>query len=793
MTTQFASGRSSVLAPAVYITTGGLIQGANNTYYFWLQCRGRMGYNQPSTPFSVTIPNNSTVSIVIPGLSYIESEDWHEFLIYTSTTNDFNTARLVGTYAALQSNQITHTILGSNTPLSTDPKQIVLAQDYHLNFSSMVALATDLPAVPLHGMRRFITSLSRTYRYDATSTATANNDTVLTATTGRWLYSESSNLIENPTSLTTSINGCDQNINLADENPDLIFARYDVTGNVGTPIRYYLKSASNTTVAKGTRIVLSVRIDNKDVTDDFSGLLDIVVYGKVVTSNYSLDTTNMPSAGSVVSYDHFTRNILLEDDLLTDELLLLSVTPRFAATDIDTTITASVSLSLYPYFDSNISSYNEANIAIGDLIFSESDRRLVVPYGLGVLRVLEGSGCVNLYTFRNAAAEDLTIAVSNTANQTIRIARTGVATIDIPTISQPRRALFSTAGRYTSASTFSTPATLTAGQAVQYTLTIEKNGDYNTINPLYNDLAIRGLQNKAKLNTDKVQIIIKSNSVYKGFIVTIDPTLGSITGTISDWSTGTTLTDTVINTYTQGLFAPASTTHLAIGAGATIPAGQVSIAYSFFYDNSSVADISHAVIDGCITTNFLSYKDTYDRALFWADSTTTLDTLKALVYPQRTDEQIRKVIANSLSYTYKQSDTRTADNLYIVQPTDAQGRWVHEFFQVDQNQTFTKAQYVKRNVQTFSSTLTLDLSIGNQDVVLTANTIITFSNFQDGGCWLLFLEQGGIGNYTVNFTAVDWGLFGIPILSTTVGKFDIITIISRANKLYGLYSSGFIT
>jgi len=793
MTTQFASGRSSVLAPAVYITSGGLIQGGNNTYFFWLQCRARSGYNQPSTPFSIVIPNNSTVSIVIPGLSYTESEDWHEFLIYTSTTNDFTTARLVGTYAALQVNQVTHTTLGSNTPLSTDISQIILTQDYHLNFSSTIDVPANLPIIPVHGMRRFITSLSRTYRYSAIAIDTANADTVLIAATGRWLYSKSSNLVENPTSLTTSINGCNQDINLSDENPDLIFAVYDVTGNIGTPIRYYLKSASNTLIAKGTRITLSVRIDNKDMTDNFSGLLDVIIYGKVATSNYSLDTTNMLSAGSVVPYDHFTRNILLEDDLLADEFLLLSVTPRFSAIDVDTTITASVSLSIYPYFDSNVSSYSESNIAIGDLIFSESDNRLVVPYGLGVLRVLEGSGCINLYTFRNAVVEDLTVVVSNTVNQTVRIARTGVTTISSPTLTQPQRALFSTVGRYTTASSFSTPTTLTDGQAVQYTLTIEKNGDYNTVNPLYRDLAIRGLQNKAKLNTNKVQIIIKSGSIYKGFIITIDPTLGLITGTISDWSAGTILTETVINAYTQGLFAPVSITHLAIGAGATVPAGQVSIAYSFFYDNSSVSDISHATSEGCIATSFLPYKDTYNRALFWADSTSNIDTLKALVYPYRTNEQVRKVITNGLSYTYKQSDIRTADNLYVVQPIDNQGRWIHEFFQVDQNQTFTKAQYVKRNVQVFSSTLVLDLSIGNQDVVLTDNTIISFSNFQDGGCWLLFLQQGGTGNYTVNFTAVDWGLFGVPVLSTTVGKFDIITIISRASKLYGLYSSGFIT
>jgi hypothetical protein len=791
MTTQFAAGRSSLLAPAVYNTGAGGVMGGGNTYYFWLQARNRIGYSFASTPFSLVVPDNCSLGVVIPNLSYLDSEDWHEFLVYTSTTNDFTTSRLVGVYKALQSDQITRTTLGSDTPLSTDPKQLVFTLDNQINFSSTVANPAALPATPINGARRFVTSLSRLYRYDASSTATADGDTVLTATTGRWLYSPSTNLIENPTNLRTDINGCNQNINLADESLDLIYAVYDVSGNTGTPIRYYLKSASNTTVPKGTRITLSVRVDNVDRTDDFSGLLDITVEGKVSTSNYSLSTTNMPSAGSVVPYDHFARNILLEDDLPPDTYLLLTVTPRFAATDLDTSLTPSVGLSIYPYFDSNTSSYNESNLAVGDLIFADSNRRLVVPFGVGVLRVLEGSGCINLYTFRNAGVEDLTVVTSNTANQTVRIARTGVTTIGTATTTQPRRASFSTVSRYTKPSAFSTPTTLTAGQAVNYTINIEKNGSSNPINPLYADEALRGIDTQAQLNTDKVQIIINAGGVYKGFTVVIDPTQAVISGTISDWSSGTTLTLETLQARVEGLFRCASTAHTTSGTGGSIPAGAVSVAYSFFYDGTSVSDISHSTDDGCITTEFLQYKDTYNRALYYAEPTPTLTTLKALVYPARSNEQQRKVIANGLSYTYKQTDTRTADGLYVVTPDDLQGRWVHEYFQVDQSQIFTKPQYVLRNTVTPSSVLSVSLSNGNLDFVLTSNMSLTLTDVQDGGCWVLFFEQGGTGGYTVAFTNVDFGIIGTPFLSTAVGALDIVTVIARGSSLYGILGLGF--
>jgi len=145
MTTQFAAGRSKLLSPAVYNIGSGSVMGGNNNYFFWLQCRNRIGYNFPSLPFSLTVPNNCSLGVVIPAISYLVAEDWHEFLVYTSTTNNFATSRLVGVYKALQTDQITRTTLGSNTPLETDPKQLTFTLDQHINFSSTVATPAGLP------------------------------------------------------------------------------------------------------------------------------------------------------------------------------------------------------------------------------------------------------------------------------------------------------------------------------------------------------------------------------------------------------------------------------------------------------------------------------------------------------------------------------------------------------------------------------------------------------------------------------------------------------------------------
>lgn len=791
MTTQFAAGRPQLPALAVYNTGSGNVMGGNSSYYFWLQARNRTGFNNESASFSLTVPNNCTLGCVIPGISYLASEDWHEFLIYANTADNFSTARIVGSYKALAANQQTRTTLGSNTPLSSDPKQLVLSENYHLNFSSTVSNPSALPAVPLQGMRRFVTSLSRTYRYDADSTATTNGDTVLTATTGRWLYNGSSNLIENPVSLTTSTNGCDQNINLVSGNPDLLLATYDVSGNTGIPIRYYLKSASNTTITKGTRILLSIRVDDIDVTDDFNELFNIVVYGKVQTSNYALVTTNFLSAGSVVPYNHFTQNIILEDDLLADEYLLLSVQPEFSATDVDTNITPSVALSLYPYFAENTATYGDSNLTVGDLIFSESNKRLCIPYGLTDVKALSGSGCVNLYTWRLVDEDTVTGFTTNTSNQPIVITRTGEVLRSAVTGTRLKRAAVDTTVGYSTPCAFSSTVTIASGDVIAYNITIEKTGGFNTISDLCSDLLIRGLGGQALLSTNRVAIIVRVGSVYKQFIVTIDPTLTSISGIIADWSAGTTVTLPTIEAYDKNLFKPESATITGQTAGSSgIPAGSCAVAYSFYYNGSYVSGISHSELDGCIPTESLPASQIRLRSQYWADDTNTLATLKALVYPYRTNNQQRRCNATNLYYTYLASDTRTADDLYVVQPDDNQGRWVHELFQVDRNQRFN-AQYVKRNIKTFNSTLIFDLSLGNHDITLTGNTSVSFTNFEDGGCWILFVVQGGSGGYSVTWTGVDWGLFGAPVLSTTVGKFDIITLISRGAKLYGLKSPGF--
>ena len=76
------------------------------------------------------------------------------------------------------------------------------------------------------------------------------------------------------------------------------------------------------------------------------------------------------------------------------------------------------------------------------------------------------------------------------------------------------------------------------------------------------------------------------------------------------------------------------------------------------------------------------------------------------------------------------------------------------------------------------ATATIDLGNGNvQKVTLTTNCTVTLTGAVTGAyrALLLFVVQGGTGSYTVTWPgSVSWGNAGAPLLSTAVGKLDMV-------------------
>ena len=98
-------------------------------------------------------------------------------------------------------------------------------------------------------------------------------------------------------------------------------------------------------------------------------------------------------------------------------------------------------------------------------------------------------------------------------------------------------------------------------------------------------------------------------------------------------------------------------------------------------------------------------------------------------------------------------------------------------------------------VASVSNTLTANLNSGDVvRVTMTQNiTTINLSNAAEGVIYILELIQGGTGSYTVTWPAtIDFGNYGAPILSTTVGRKDLIYLYRSNGKFLASYGTGYI-
>ena len=88
------------------------------------------------------------------------------------------------------------------------------------------------------------------------------------------------------------------------------------------------------------------------------------------------------------------------------------------------------------------------------------------------------------------------------------------------------------------------------------------------------------------------------------------------------------------------------------------------------------------------------------------------------------------------------------------------------------------------------STQTIDWSLGAvASVTLTASCTFSWSNAVAGQSLTLILTQGGTGSYTVTWptspAAIKWPASNAPILTTAVGKADIISVFYDGTSFYG--------
>lgn len=99
---------------------------------------------------------------------------------------------------------------------------------------------------------------------------------------------------------------------------------------------------------------------------------------------------------------------------------------------------------------------------------------------------------------------------------------------------------------------------------------------------------------------------------------------------------------------------------------------------------------------------------------------------------------------------------------------------------------------VKQTIAASTTTTTVSWPNGNlADITLTSNTTLTLST-PVIGTYIIKLNQGGAGGFVVTWPAsVKWSGGIAPVLTTTVGKTDVITLVWDGSTYYASYALNF--
>lgn len=588
---QYASLRQTLPSPTIAVTSGGFLTGSG-ALYFTLQGRNRAGLNLPSTLQSVTYSAGQRIQVTIPSTARNDGEDIHWYVISASTTNDPTQIRQLAIYNGYEADQITPTVL---------PATITFDRDEHLKLSATVDQFDDLPSGTnlKNGMLRGVNELSKILRYDASSTATVDNQTVYPSAIGRWIQYGSFNTYQDNT---TNAGGCDRPLQSVPTAAVIQPPPYPADGSLGTPIKFWLlneRSELYAPVTQGTRFNLKVFQDGLDKSQLFSGLLKMQLDGFVRYSTGVLDTADITTGNQRDYFYGKAGSEALEKDLPSGYGLAIQIRPAFKASQLNQEIIEGAGIRILPFFFSQSGDYNPAGVLTGDVILPDGDRRRILPdTGLGVI-ALSGSGIVKRFEFPLQGEDFVAGLLSNTAGQKIVINGDGVVSLRAPAeplaASEALRAIVGTAAGVSSQGMWSGYSAVASGASLavtcNYPLTIR--GDYPDV--------IAG-SDQGAFNPLLVTVYLQRQST--GEIRKFEG-LPAVAGTsqnfvIDTWADGEVIASTPIAPDDFGLWEPGASSFVASASSTDFPADSYQVAFAFEYDGAQVTSISHDPLDGCI-------------------------------------------------------------------------------------------------------------------------------------------------------------------------------------------------
>ena len=682
MTVQFANGRNRLdLADfTIAVNTGGgsLSGGA---YFFSLQGRNRIGKNLLAISECVGFGSSDAIEFTINPSANKSGEGWLYHIIGVSTTDDPTTFKQIAR-------------VGTKDPLTgidtIYPITITFQYDFQLTGEYIVNTVADLPTETdglLDGFLAGVSEKALIYEYRKNDLMVADGNLIIQNDTGNWVARSSfSTYVAN----TASDGGSRQDVNNLTDESDIITEPYDPNGSESPPVTFWLTNETGSDIAAGTRIDFQFFLGNLDKSKLFDSKAFITILGFTNLDTGILRTTQLDISGLEITdlnidilYRFGEPSVRLGDRLQNNEAVVIQIKLVFISSGIGETGT----VRILPSFAVAAGSFVAiGNFFQGGAIFNQGDFRRIVPNeGMGAI-ALSGSGIVGNFLFNSVPQTNIFGFQVNARTQRVLINGNGQVYLNYlatdPADSR-LRALVSTESGVSQAAPFSSPVAVSAGEGIEVTIAhpIDDTTGNATIRSTYPDSSIAG-NNKGKLSAPTVDIFIKNEDTGEIHLFNRPTIKTSASQTLSFTSPSSTIVTEDPDFTTQFSFYDPGVATLAGTPGGSWVAGNYSASYRYNYDGTSISDISHDPLSGCIVELIASFDEIAENSAYWvrARNKTQLRSLSSSSLRNGTEAKLIQDNLQPIGVVYNSTSLASDNDITVFKPDDLSdlqaGRWI---------------------------------------------------------------------------------------------------------------------
>jgi hypothetical protein len=590
----FSSGRTTFDASDWDVTVNTSAVGSTllaGTYYFSLQGRNRVGFNEPIYK-QITISNNDSIIIDIFSTSYQDGEDWRDLIISYSTTGDPSTYYQI--IALPFKYDGTEIISGSL------PQNIELLNPNDLESLTTFATEGDIVDTTFYNGRIiYINSLANAYelfRFDNSALIELDGVNAFLGPAG--VYRKVSSPF---TIVTDAFDYKGSNLDIQSDLSllDIVFLPvYILDGSQSPAIKFTILNVSQVDIPAQSLITLNTFINTIESTSLLSNSVFVTYRGFTNLQTGALRKVNYATLQAITELDNAiiynveNSNLFTPDVIKPDEGFVIEVYFDLDPSNFSALFNDNSGLFIFPKIDNVYIRYSPFyEIFTDGARVNSLDTLNLLPTASGNILVESGEVVYLGYISTRNFSEDISIPTSENKQLVLDVAG-NITAEDLGSPLAYRNLIVATIYKETGESVVSSPQQITISANSSISLDLEIGLDVD------NKLTIRAGATDPRMRGNKINPFIAQAYLYvvapDTNIYQIPVTLTNVTTqnvTISDL-TGATILTSVNTTTPFGLIDPPvllnPTENLALGL---LPAGQYTIYVGYDYTGFDVTDI----------------------------------------------------------------------------------------------------------------------------------------------------------------------------------------------------------